>query len=398
MEEQEQQKDIQDYIVAVRKRKTAIFSIFSVVLLLTVSIAFLLPAIYRSSSTILIEQQEIPPELVMSTVTSYAAERIQTIQARVMSRSNLLKIIDKFKLYEDERKFETTEEIIERMQEDVSLDILSAEVVDPRTGRPSSATIAFTLAFKGESPTTVQRVANELTTLYLNENLTSRAEKASETSVFFKEETERLGKQIDELESKLDVTQSLNMSDTEATPEQTETITNPVRSDPLTKENLVNAGVNEGLAAEIIRRKSELEYKQLELRDRAIRENYMNTPRYFQQLRELNANATSLRDDIGSEAYDRYLYAAGQNNRVVVSSVMSSSPAEQSGLQKGDIILRYDNEKIFNWNEIRQATGQGNRNEYITIDIIRDGQLMNMVLPRGPLGVKLDSTRSNPDN
>ena len=55
MEEQEQQKDIQDYIIAVRKRKTAIFSIFSVVLLLTVSIAFLLPAIYRSSSTILIE-------------------------------------------------------------------------------------------------------------------------------------------------------------------------------------------------------------------------------------------------------------------------------------------------------------------------------------------------------
>ena len=146
MDEQEQEKDIQDYIIAVRKRKTAIFSIFSVVLFITVSVAFLLPAVYKSSSTILIEQQEIPPELVMSTVTSYAAERIQTIQARVMSRTNLLKIIDKFKLYEDERKFETTEEIIERMHESVSLDILSAEVVDPRTGRPSSATIAFSLA------------------------------------------------------------------------------------------------------------------------------------------------------------------------------------------------------------------------------------------------------------
>ena len=203
MEEQEQVKSIQDYVVAFRKRKTAIFSIFSVVLFLTVAIAFLLPAIYKSSSTILIEQQEIPPELVMSTVTSYAAERIQTIQARVMSRTNLLKIIDKFSLYEDERKFQTTEEIIEQMQEDVSLDIISAEVVDPRTGRPSSATIAFSLAFKGKSPEKVQKVANELTSLYLNENLSSRAEKASETSVFFKEGTERLGKQIDELERKL---------------------------------------------------------------------------------------------------------------------------------------------------------------------------------------------------
>ena len=204
-QEQEQEKDIQDYIVAVRKRKTAIISVFSAILLLTVFIAFLLPAVYKSSSTILIEQQEIPPELVMSTVTSYAAERIQTIQARVMSRTNLLKIIDKFNLYEDERKIETTEEIIKRMQDDVSLDILSAEVVDPRTGRPSSATIAFTLSFKGESPTAVQRVANELTTLYLDENLSSRAQKASEASTFFKEEAERLGAQIDELESNLAV-------------------------------------------------------------------------------------------------------------------------------------------------------------------------------------------------
>jgi len=200
---EEQEKNIQDYVITVRKRKTAILSIFSVIVFITVSVAFLLPAVYKSSSTILIEQQEIPPELVMSTVTSYAAERIQTIQARVMSRTNLLKIIDKFKLYEDERRFKTTEEIVGRMQDDVSLDIISAEVVDPRTGRPSSATIAFTLAYKGESPAVVQRVANELTSLYLNENLTSRAEKASETSIFFKEEAERLGKQIDELESKL---------------------------------------------------------------------------------------------------------------------------------------------------------------------------------------------------
>jgi len=201
--EEEQTKDIQDYIIAVRKRKIAIFAIISVISLLTVLIALVLPSVYKSSSTILIEQQEIPPELVMSTVTSYAAERIQSIQARVMTRTNLLKLVDKYELYEDERKFETNEEIVERMQEDISLDIISAEVVDPRTGRPSSATIAFSLSYEGESPAKVQRVANELTTLYLNENLTSRSQKASETSKFFQAETDRLGKQISNLEAKL---------------------------------------------------------------------------------------------------------------------------------------------------------------------------------------------------
>lgn len=200
---EEEAKDIQDYVIAIRKRKSSIFVIFTLVLLFTVAIALFLPAVYESSSTILIEQQEIPPELVMSTVTSYAAERIQTIQARVMSRTNLLKIVEKFNIYEDERKFQTKEEIVARMHADVSLDVISAKVVDPRTGRPSSATIAFSLSYKGESPSTVQRVANELTTLYLNENLTSRAQKASETSVFFKEESGRLGKQIDDLETKL---------------------------------------------------------------------------------------------------------------------------------------------------------------------------------------------------
>jgi len=203
--EEKQEKDIQDYIVAIRKRKTAIFSIFSVILFLTVTVAFLLPAIYKSGSTILIEQQEIPQELVMSTVTSYAAERIQTIQARVMTRTNLLRIIDKFELYKDERKFETTEEIIGRIKKDISLNVISADVVDPRTGRPSAATIAFTLSYKGESPSKVQRVANELTTLYLNENLTSRSQKAAETSIFFQEETERLSNQIDDLEKKIAV-------------------------------------------------------------------------------------------------------------------------------------------------------------------------------------------------
>ena len=201
--EEEQTKDIQDYIVAIRKRKSAILSIFTAIVLLTTAIAFLLPAIYKSGSTILIEQQEIPQELVMSTVTSYAAERIQTIRARVMTRTNLLRIVDEFKLYEDERKFETKEEIVERMREDVSLDVVSADVVDPRTGRPSTATIAFLLAYKGESPVKVQRVANELTTLYLDENLSSRTQKAADTSEFFKEETERLGNQIDDLENKL---------------------------------------------------------------------------------------------------------------------------------------------------------------------------------------------------
>lgn len=238
---EEQEKNIQDYIIGMRKRKSAIFAIIIVILFITISVAYLLPSVYKSQSTILIEQQDIPSELVMSTVTSYASQRIQTIQAKTMTRTNLLRIVDKFELYVDELKVETKEEILERMRKDVSLDVISADVVDPRTGRPSTATIAFSLSYKGESPAKVQRVTNELTTLYLDENLTSRNQDASETYNFFKEESARLGLSIDELEKKLAVfkqnnantlpeLQSLNMAVLQRKENEVASIDNQLRA------------------------------------------------------------------------------------------------------------------------------------------------------------------------
>ena len=207
---EEQNKDLQDYLITLRKRKTGVLVIAITILVISTAVAFLLPPTYKSSATILIEQQEIPSELVQSTVTSYAAERIQVIQARVMSRTNLLEIVEKFDLYPERRKRATSEEIVARMREDVGLDVISAQVVDPRTGRPSAATIAFSLSYQGETPSTIQRVVNELTSLYLNENLKSRTQKAEETSLFFEEETRRLGNQIGDLEQKLAVFKQQN--------------------------------------------------------------------------------------------------------------------------------------------------------------------------------------------
>lgn len=200
---EEKNIDLNDYLVSLRKRKKTLIAIFMVLMSVVAIVAYLLPSTYKSSATILIEQQEIPRSLVMSTVTSYAAERIQTIQAQVMSRGNLFKIIDKFNLYEDERKRETSEAIIARMRADTSLDVISAKVVDPATGRPSSATIAFSLSYEGANPSQVQKVVSELTTLYLNKNLENRASQALETSEFFREESERIKADIAELEQKL---------------------------------------------------------------------------------------------------------------------------------------------------------------------------------------------------
>ena len=196
-------KDLKDYLDAFRRRKKQIITISATIFLIGLIVAFVWPPTYKSTATILIEEQEVPPDLVQSTVTSYATQRIQTISQRVMTRANLMNIIEKYGLYEDERKRETTEEILERMREDIELEMISAEVIDPRTGRPMPATIAFSLSYSGEDPEKVQKVANELVNLYLSENLKERSNKATETYAFLSEEANRLKAHIDEIERQM---------------------------------------------------------------------------------------------------------------------------------------------------------------------------------------------------
>ena len=200
---EEQEKTLQDYLAIVSRRKVPMIVTMTVVFLIGVVVALVWPPTYKSSATILIKEQEIPSELVMSTVTSFAAQRIQTISQRVMTRSNLMQIIKKYNLYEDDLKRYTTEEVLEEMRDDIGLNMISADVVDPRTSRPTEATIAFSLSFRGESPGSTQKVAGELTSLFLAENLKNRKEKASETYLFLTSESEKLAKMITDSESKM---------------------------------------------------------------------------------------------------------------------------------------------------------------------------------------------------
>ncbi len=196
-------KDLSYYLAALSYRKGRVLLIVIAVFIASATVAFGLPPVYRSTATILIEEQDIPSDLVRSTVTSYADQRIQVISQRVMTRSNLQGIIGKYSLYQDESRVETRERIIKRMREDVNLEILSSDVIDPRSGRPTQATIAFSISYDSQDPNTAQRVANELVSLYLTENIKSRTRKAQETSDFLREDADRLSGKLAELEEKI---------------------------------------------------------------------------------------------------------------------------------------------------------------------------------------------------
>ena len=161
-------------------------------------------------------------------------------------------------------------------------------------------------------------------------------------------------------------------------------------------ENLIKGGIASTMAEDIVRRKNSVELKRLELQDRAKRDNYLNTQRYYDELDNINQQDVNLREELGDESYDEYLYSSKQNNRIRIASVMLGSAAEQSGIQKGDVVLSYDNKRMFSWQELKDATTEGQLGEFVSISIYRNGEIYSFTVPRGPLGTQLGTTRLAP--
>lgn len=202
MEQEENVKTIAEYLEVVSRRKALILISFFTVGFLGFVLAMKLPPVYRSSATILIEDQQIPRSMVETTITDYADKRIQLIKQRVMTRDRILSIIQKYNVYLDERNKLVPSELVKRFQEDAEIQLIAADVLDPQRGG-SKATIAFTIAFSDRNPLLAQSVANELVSLFLDENTRVRAQRAAKTTDFLNSEAEKLKAEIDAFDNRI---------------------------------------------------------------------------------------------------------------------------------------------------------------------------------------------------
>jgi hypothetical protein len=160
---------------------------------------------------------------------------------------------------------------------------------------------------------------------------------------------------------------------------------------------LTAAGLDPATAAAIKERRDALTMTQMYLRDQATREQWLDSPRFQEEMAALSAQEVSMRDEIGDDAYDRYLFALGDPNRVRVDDVLSYSPAAQAGLQTGDFILRYGDDRIFAPSELVAQTRAGGEGETVRLEIVRNGQRLAVEVPRGPLGLRVAAAQATPE-
>jgi len=199
----EQSLDLADLWAMFRRRRWQFLIPAILILLISIAIALILPPVYKSEATIMVERQEVPADLVESTVTGYVAERIQAVSKRLMTFKNLWAVAENLDLYPDRRNPANSVEFVQEMRESIAVEMVDVQAAAPDSARRIAVTIAFTISFESHNSEDAQRVVRELTRLVLEENKRDRTEQAALVSEFLGVEAERLRAQVTDLEAKL---------------------------------------------------------------------------------------------------------------------------------------------------------------------------------------------------
>lgn len=148
-------------------------------------------------------------------------------------------------------------------------------------------------------------------------------------------------------------------------------------------QRLVDGGFTRDRAEALRRRADELALEQMQARYEAERD---GTPLPSDPLAGFGPEQ-ALRAEVGDAEYEQYLKALGRPTEVSVFSVLADSPAEKAGMRSGDKIISYGGTRVFDMREINPLTLQGTPGESVVVEIERAGGRMQLMVPRGPLGI-----------
>jgi len=167
---------------------------------------------------------------------------------------------------------------------------------------------------------------------------------------------------------------------------------------PSALDPFLEAGFDPDRAEYVKQLQDDLALQRLYLRDQAEREGWLRSPRYRDAMQAIAQREEGLAQELGQDDYDRYLYAIGRPNRVLVGDVLANGPAQRAGIQIGDAILSYGGDRIFEANSLVTATREGTAGMSTAVEIEREGETQLVYVPRGPLGINLRVARVPPGN
>jgi polysaccharide biosynthesis transport protein len=152
-----------------------------------------LPSIYRSSTLILVEQPTVPDKYVPVSLPPFQ-DRLQSISQQILSRTRLLHIIETQNLFPELRGRKTSDDLVDIMRKNVEIELVK---------NPGSTELnAFNIYYSATNPLVAQQVTNELSSLFITENLGVRQQQSQNTTNFLESALEDARRDLTQQEEK----------------------------------------------------------------------------------------------------------------------------------------------------------------------------------------------------
>ena len=165
--------------------------------------AFALPTLYRSSATMLVESQDLPTEIVEAPGTGKIEERIARIREQVLSRGDLISLIEQNDLYPSERRSKPMSVVVEKMRTSTTVGALAGEIGEGGGGGQQANVIAITMSYDYPEPVKAQAVMQAYVSQFLRMDSDEIEDQANLTVRFLGEQAEKLRGQIQTIEGQI---------------------------------------------------------------------------------------------------------------------------------------------------------------------------------------------------
>ena len=189
-------------LTAFKRRYWIILLFLVTVAPIAVGFAYILPPVYSASAKILVESQQIPDSLAQSTVTASSRERVALLTQLLMTRQNVIEVIERHDLYAENPRM-TLSAKVDQLRADVSISDFDPATVGSGPRRGGSLIVGMSISFNSNRPVLAAAVANEFVSIALDLNQRQRTERATETVAFFDEEARRLSRDLLALEAQI---------------------------------------------------------------------------------------------------------------------------------------------------------------------------------------------------
>jgi len=182
--------------VAIRRRWCLLVPFFGLGIVAFV-VALLWPPVYRSEALIQVEEQKVPTKYVTPNVVSDLDSRLQSMTQQILSRTRLEGLIKQFNLYPRQRGRMTTDDLVDQIRQDIAIQAA------PGTSGRDDQTTSFRISFSAQNPHVAQQVNYELTSMFIERSLESRAQQSASTTNFLQSQLEQARKDLEKQEEEL---------------------------------------------------------------------------------------------------------------------------------------------------------------------------------------------------